>query len=40
VVNTDRADFLEDEADFESLLRAVSEHGGGMESFVPRLEGG
>ncbi len=40
VVNTDRADFLEDETDFESLLRAVSEHGGGMESFVPRLEGG
>jgi deoxyguanosine kinase len=40
VVNTDRADFLEDEEDFRSLLRAVEEHGGGMESFVPRLEGG
>jgi deoxyadenosine/deoxycytidine kinase len=40
VVNTDRADFLEDERDFESLLEAVDGHGGGMESFVPRLEGG
>jgi deoxyguanosine kinase len=40
VVNTDRADFLEDEDDFRSLLAAIDGHGGGMESFVPMLEGG
>ena len=40
VVNTDSADFKGDERDFSTLLNAVKDHQGGMESFVPRLERG
>lgn len=37
LVNTDRADFSQNEESLRGLLEAVESHGGGFETYVPRL---
>jgi len=39
VVNTDHADFRKKGDDFNGLLEAIAVHGGGIQTFVPRLGG-